>query len=88
MSEVCAVKPEFMGEPCVYNIKNASQPVHEYSMPESGKEIIEAVNWMMTQYDGVECEYGATHGTPYCNLTGTVKEWVTGEIYEQSRRPS
>lgn len=69
-----SVKPEFMGWLRTEFIPKAGEKNHIYAMPDSGKEIIEAINWMMTQYENVECEYGQNHGVPYCNLVGTTKE--------------
>jgi len=66
-------KPDFLLEPDIWKGVSSGTITHSYTMPESGEDIIKAIQWMMTVYDDVYCDYGQEYEIGYCNLEGAVR---------------
>ena len=66
-------KPECLGTPEEVFVMHPGRKVHNYFMPESGPDIIEAIEWMMGVYDDVHFDYGESWGSPYAYLVGYVR---------------
>lgn len=67
-------KPKCLGEPSESIMLPPCRRAHGYDMPELGQDIIDAIKWMMTQYDDVRFEYGIAWGDPYAYLVGLVRK--------------
>ncbi len=67
-------KPDCLDDPSVWKGVSRGTMTHSYTIPESAEDIIKAIQWMMSVYDDVYCDYGKEYECGYCNLEGTVRE--------------
>lgn len=60
-------RPACLDEP--YSVTSNCKPVHQYWVPSDGKDLLEALKWLLENYEEVEHEYGQSYGSAYSYLT-------------------
>ena len=69
-------RPDCMSGPSVGKLvtgRHKGQTIHDYEIPEEAQDVIDALQWMMTEYDEVHIDYGENYGLPFAHMCGYVR---------------